>query len=103
MQTYFFNAEIESHTDGQIFTTSNGAGYIKNNELHITQSKYHFIYKFNGTPVGWYMRNESTGSDIFLGQGACPTAEYGDIEYTDEEYFASIIHLQEAMTEEIKE
>ena len=100
METYLFNAEIELHADGQIFTASNGEGYVEDNELHIVQSKYHFVYKFNGVPVGWYMRNESTGTDVFLGEGACPSAEYGDIEFTDEEYFSAITHSQEDATGE---
>ena len=102
MQTYLFNAEIESHADGQIFTASNGAGYVEDNELHIVQSKYHFVYKFNGAPVGWYMRNKSTGTDVFLGEGACPSAEYADIEFVDEEYFSAITHLQENVDEELE-
>lgn len=101
MQIYFFNSEIDSHEDGQIFKTSNGQGYIENGELHIIQSKYHFIYKFNAENVGWYMRNETTGLDFFLGEGACPTTEYDDIEFTDEEYFNSISYLKET-TEEVE-
>ena len=70
MQTYYFNAEIESHADGQIFTASNGAGYVEDDELHITQANYHFVYKFGKDERGWHMHNESTGADISLGEGA---------------------------------
>lgn len=95
MQIYIFNAEIESHADGQIFTASNGAGYVEDNELHITQEKYHFVYKFDEDEGGWYMRNAATGEDIFLGEGACPSAEYDDMEFADEEYFAAIARLND--------
>lgn len=103
MQTYIFNASVESHASGKIFTASNGEGFIEDNALHVKQSRYHFIYKFDGDQVGWFMRNSETREDVFLGEGASPSAEYDGLTFEDEEYFNSITHSPESTSEAIEE
>lgn len=78
--------------DGDILiaTALNGIVYVENNRLHIKDSRNHYIYKFDGSPIGWYMRNPKTLDDIYLGKGASPTAELESVKVNDEEYFKSI-------------
>lgn len=102
MKTYLFNASVENHASGKIFTAENGEGYIEGNALHIKESKYHFVYKFDGEPVGWYMRNESSGEDVYLGDRASPSAEYDDLMFGDETYFNSITHSMDDQNEEVE-
>ena len=59
------------------------AKQLKN--IYLSSNKMHFIYKPDGSPVGWYARNVKTLDDIFLGAGASPTIELEsvDVENTD--------------------
>lgn len=103
MQTYIFNASVEPHASGKIFTASNGEGYIEDNALHVKQSSYHFIFKFVGEVPGWYMRNSKTSEDVFLGEGASPSAEYENITFDDKAYFNSIAESRQDDVEDIEE
>lgn len=46
-----------------------GVVYTEYKRLHVKCSNMHFIYKFDGSPVGWYARNAKTFEDIYLGEG----------------------------------
>lgn len=91
MQTYHFKPEIESIKDCGVYAADSGEGYVKNNELHITENAYHFIYKFGEKVKGWYMRNSETSEDVYLDSGASPTAEYETVEIKDQTVWDKII------------
>ena len=38
------------------------------------------MYKFDGSPVGWYARNLKNGDEIYLGAGASPTVDLENLE-----------------------
>ena len=90
MTVYFKVTPPNKESDGLIATSLNGVVYTENNRLHIKDTRSHYIYKFDGSPIGWYMRNPKTLDDIYLGQGASPTAELESVKVNDEEYFKSI-------------
>ena len=91
MQTYQFKPELEKIKDGEIYTAESGKGYVKNSELHITENDYHFVYKFDENGKGWYMRNTETNEDVFLDNGASPTAEYETVEIKNQTSWDKII------------
>lgn len=76
-----------------IYTADNGNGYVENKELHIC-GNYHYVYKFDGNPVGWYMKNPDDGIDRYLGEGASPSVVVDNISVSDAAYFASIQYVQ---------
>ncbi len=100
MQTYHFKPEIESIKNGEIFTANNGKGYVQNGELHITENSYHFVYKYGEKVKGWYMKNLETGEDIFLDNGASPTAEYETVDIKNQSAWDKIYQPQPEKTEE---
>lgn len=75
--TYGFKATptVSNGGDGLIATALNGVVYAENGRIHIKGNAAHYIYKPEGSPVGWYARNIKTLDDIYLGEGACPTSE----------------------------
>lgn len=90
--TIQFNSIPEQASGDKIIATAlTGVVYIENNRLHVKCNDRHFLYKFDGTPIGWYARNLKTSDDIYLGKGASPTAELETLEIKDEEYWAKII------------
>lgn len=91
MQTYIFKSDIEYISNGEIFVTESGNGYAQNGELHITQSSFHFVYKFNEISKGWYMKNNKTQQDVFLGYGASPSTEYEIVNIKDQTAWDKII------------
>ena len=92
---YFFKAiPANNNKDGIIATALNGVVYTENNRLHI-KGGHHYIYKFDGSPIGWYMRNPKTLDDIYIGKGASPTAELESLDIKDEEYWATIMQVEE--------
>lgn len=98
--THFFKAiPANNNKDGIIATALNGVVYTENNRLHIKGS-HHYIYKFDGSPIGWYMRNPKTLDDIYIGKGASPTAELESLDIKDEEYWAAITQVEEDKNEE---
>lgn len=104
LEQIFLNPLLEAHSEQEkiIFVASNGQGYIVNDELHIC-GNYHFVYKFSGDPVGWYMRNPKDNKDRYLGVGACPSVLIEGLDIKDEAYFNSINYTQsedEEMSEE---
>lgn len=91
--TYFFsNAPLKqrSTADTLIATALNGVVYTENGRLHVKGNKMHFIYKPDGSPVGWYARNIKTLDDIYLGAGACPTMPLENLDVSDTELWATI-------------
>lgn len=90
MAIYFKVTPPTKENDGLIVTALSGVVYTENNRLHIKDNRNHYIYKFDGSPIGWYMRNPKTLDDIYLGAGASPTAELESINIMDEEYWKSI-------------
>lgn len=98
--THFFKAiPANNNKDGIIATALNGVVYTENNRLHI-KGRHHYIYKFDGSPIGWYMRNPKTLDDIYIGKGASPTAELESLDIKDEEYWATITQVEEDKNEE---
>lgn len=103
MQKYYFKSEIKDIDNGDIFVSDNGNGYVQNGELHITENNYHFVYKLDENVEGWYMRNSQTGEDIFLGDGASPTAEYESIDVKNQACWEEIQLITEDNPEETPE
>lgn len=69
----FLDKPQENNADMLVATALNGEVYTENKRLHIKNNKQHYIYKFDGTPAGWYARNLKTSDDIYLGVGASPS------------------------------
>ena len=90
MTIFFKSTPPSKEVDSLIATALNGVVYVENNRLHIKGSLNHYIYKFDGSPIGWYMRNPKTLDDVYLWEGASPTAELESINVNDVEYWASI-------------
>lgn len=88
--------------DGLIATALNGVVYTENSRLHVKGNKMHFIYKPEGSPVGWYARNIKTCDDIFLGAGASPTIDFENVEVENEKMWAAI-KQEDTVAEEPKE
>ena len=89
--TIFFNPTPEKRdVEGIIATALTGVVYVENNRLHVKCNDRHYLYKFDGSPIGWYARNLKTSDDIYLGVGASPTAELETLSIKDEEYWAKI-------------
>ena len=89
--TVFFNSIPGQVTGDKIIATAlTGVVYVENNRLHVKCNDRHFLYKFDGNPIGWYARNLKTCDDIYLGGGASPTAELESLSIKDEEYWAKI-------------
>lgn len=81
-------------SDRLIYTAINGKGYFENNELHLV-ADYHYVYHFNGNPVGWYMKSPKDGIDRYLGAGASPSIVLRNPKINNEEYFNSLLNEEE--------
>ena len=68
-----------SSGDVLIATALDGVVYTENSRLHVKGNTAHYVYKPDGSPAGWYMRNIKTCDDIYLGVGASPTIELENI------------------------
>ena len=66
--------------DAIIATALNGVVYSENNRVHVKTNTRHVVYKFDGSPVGWYARNLKNGDEIYLGAGASPTVDLENLE-----------------------
>lgn len=102
--TYGFKATpaVPNGGDGLIATALNGVVYTENSRLHVKGNAAHYIYKPEGSPVGWYARNIKTCDDIFLGAGASPTINLENVEVENEEMWGAI-KQEDAAAEEPKE
>lgn len=69
----------KSSGDGLIATALDGVVYTENGRIHVKGNAAHYVYKPDGSPVGWYARNIKTCDDIYLGVGASPTIELENI------------------------
>ena len=86
--------------DGLIATALNGVVYTENSRLHVKGNAAHYIYKPDGSPVGWYARNIKTYDDIYLGVGASPTIELENIVIQDTSVWSAIKQEEPEETEE---
>ena len=78
--TYAFKENLTLQANDVLIATAlNGVVYIENGRLHIKGNAAHYVYKPEGSPAGWYARNIKTLDDIYLGEGACPTAELENV------------------------
>lgn len=82
-------AEISG--DKVVATALNGVVYTENNRLHIKTNNRHVLYKYDGTPAGWYARNIQTSDDVYLGDGAAPTVELENLDVKDAVAWEGII------------
>lgn len=102
MKTFYLKPTISAPTTEKlIYVAQNGQGYFANNELHIANSDSQFIYKFKGENIGWYMRNQYTRTDYYLGYGASPTILLDNIDVKDIAYWESITYSPEQEVENI--
>lgn len=93
--TYGFVATPqEKNTNTVIATALNGVVYTENKRLHIKNNDRHFIYKFDGSPIGWHTRNVKTSDDYHLGAGASPTIELENVEIKNADYWDKITSLE---------
>ena len=89
----------KSSSDGLIATALDGVVYTENNRLHVKGNTAHYVYKFDGSPVGWYARNIKTCDDIYLGVGASPTVELENIVIKNTNVWSAIKQEQPEETE----
>ena len=76
--------------DVLIVSALNGVVYIENGRLHINGNNMHFVYKPDGSPVGWYARNKKSLDDICLGTRACPTIDLEDVQVKNDDLWKAI-------------
>lgn len=103
--TYGFKNTLtmpRSSGDRLIAIALNGVVYTENGRIHVKGNASHYIYKPEGSPVGWYARNIKTCDDIYLGVGASPTIELENVEVKNEEMW-SAIKQEDTVAEEPKE
>lgn len=99
--TYRFVAiPQEKNTDTVIATALNGVVYTENKRLHIKSNDRHFIYKFDGSPIGWYARNIKTSDDIYIGEGASPTIEFENLQIKNATHWGKIFAAEQETQEE---
>ena len=89
-----------SNEDGLIATALDGLIYTENSRLHVKGNTAHYVYKPDGSPVGWYARNIKTCDDIYLGVGASPTVELENIVIKNTNVWSAIKQEQPEETEE---
>ena len=77
--------------DELIATALNGEAYSANNRLHIKNAEWHLIYKYDGSPIGWYARNVKTNDDVYLGSGASPSIVLETLTVKNEEFWNSLL------------
>lgn len=93
MKTQFFSTNpVYDNADNVIASAANGGILVENNELHIMAGRTRYIYK-KTEPEGWYMRNQATARDFYLGLGACPTADFVNLSILDESAWNAIIEV----------
>lgn len=80
-----------SNVDIVVATALDGVVYTENGRLHIKSNNRHYVYKFDGNPIGWYARNIKTLDDIYLGEGASPTIEFENINIKNDDIWRSVL------------
>lgn len=89
---YNFAATPQNNGKDELIATAiNGEAYSENNRLHIKNAGWHLIYKYDGSPVGWYARNVKTNDDVYLGSGASPSIILETIAVKNEKFWNSIL------------
>lgn len=79
--TYGFKASPQEQAGDKVVATAlNGVVYTENKRIHVKGNDRHFVYKFDGSPIGWYARNIKNGDEISLGVGASPTIEFENLQ-----------------------
>jgi hypothetical protein len=91
MYIFFNQTPAQVSGDKVIATALTGVVYVENNRLHVKCNDRHYLYKFDGSPIGWYARNLKTCDDIYLGEGVCPGVVLETLSIKDEEEWANII------------
>jgi hypothetical protein len=101
MERIYFKTTLENISTKKktIFTADNASGYFESKEFHAV-GEYHFVYKFSGDQIGWYMQNPADFIDRYLCEGACPTMLVENLQVLDEEIFAAITIDNEANQEQ---
>ena len=89
--TYYIVQTPQLSTPKDIYAAEGARGFIENNELHLISTQLHYVYKFTGNAIGWYMRNKVSNIDYYLGEGASPTIELDNLITQDVSYWTSII------------
>ena len=100
--TYGFkNTPIIPRSSGDelIATALDGVVYIENSRLHVKGNTAHYVYKPDGSPVGWYARNIKTCDDIYLGVGASPTINLENIEIKNASVWSAIHQVDDKASE----
>ncbi len=102
--TYVFRDAPEiGGSDELVASALDGVAYAENGRLHIKSNSFHYVYKPDGNPKGWYMRNMKNLDDIYLGAGACPSVELETLSVKDETAWNAILApAQEADNELIE-
>ena len=99
---YNFVATPQNNEKDELIATAlNGEAYSENNRLHIKNSEWHLIYKYDGSPVGWYARNVKTNDDVYLGSGASPSIVLETLTVKNEEFWNSLLCPEAEETTEV--
>lgn len=100
MKTFYLKPVISAPKNEKlIYVARNGQGYFANNELHLQGELHHYFYQFTGNNKGWYMRNQFTKTDYYLGLGASPSLMLEEYDIKDVEYWESITYDPEVNEE----
>ncbi len=89
-------------SDIVIATALNGVIYSENSRLHIKTNMRHLVYKFDGTPKGWYARNLKTSDDIYLGD-VSPTIELENLQIKNTIVWNSLYQAEQQENDEIRQ
>lgn len=87
----FLDKPQENNADLLVATALNGEVYTENKRIHIKNNTCHYVYKFDGTPSGWYARSLKTSDDIFLGNGACPSIVFENLKIKNNACWLGIV------------
>lgn len=85
------NAAMASAEKLNVGIMTKGAKNDKSNRLHIKNAEWHLIYKYDGSPIGWYARNVKTNDDVYLGSGASPSIVLETLTVKNEEFWNSLL------------
>ena len=99
---YNFVATPQNNEKDELIATAlNGEAYSENNRLQIKNAEWHLIYKYDGSPVGWYARNVKTNADVYLGSGASPSIVLETLTVKNEEFWNSLLCPEAEETTEV--
>lgn len=80
--TYIFNGiDFSLELPNTIIAHAlNGIVYIENSRLHVVNNKIHFIC----TSEGWYVHNNKTLKDVYIGKDVAPSIDFNDVNILDD-------------------